>query len=56
MLGFLKSEPIKPMQKEYDQLVERAFHAQRDGEILLYSQLTTEAGELRRKIDARTES
>lgn len=51
MLSFLKSDPVKRLQKKYEQLLEEAFHAQRNGKILLYSQLTAEAEELRTEID-----
>lgn len=51
MFGLFKSSPLKKWQKEHEALVTKAFHAQRDGNILLYSTLTAEAEALREKID-----
>ena len=51
MFGFLKSSPLKKWQKEHGALVNKAFQAQRNGDIRLYSTLTAEAEVLREKID-----
>ena len=52
MFGLFKSSPIKKWQKEHEALVTRAFQAQRNGDIRLYSTLTAEAEALREKIEA----
>jgi hypothetical protein len=46
-----KKSPWKQWQKEHEVLVTRAFHAQRNGDIRLYSTLTSEAETLRHKIE-----
>ncbi len=51
MFGLFKSSPLKKWQKEHEALVTKAFHAQRNGNILLYSTLTAEAETVREKID-----
>ena len=52
MFGFLKGNPVKKWKKEHESLVTRAFHAQRNGDIRLYSKLTAEAEALREKIES----
>lgn len=52
MFGFLKSDPTRKMRKQYDSLLEKAMHAQRNGDIRTYSTLTAEAEELWVKIQA----
>lgn len=52
MFGFLKKSPLKQWQKKYDALLAKAFQAQRDGNIRLYSTLTAEAELLREEIEA----
>ena len=42
---------MKKWQKEHEALVTKAFQAQRNGNIRLYSTLTAEAETLREKID-----
>lgn len=51
MFGLFKSSPVKKWQKEHEALVTKAFQAQRDGNIRLYSTLTAEAEVLREKIE-----
>lgn len=51
MFGLFKKSPIKHMQREHEALLGKAFHAQRDGNIRLYSTLTAQAETLREKID-----
>jgi len=51
VFGFLKKAPEKKLQKEHEALLEKAFHAQRNGDIRLYSTLTAEAEALRAKIE-----
>jgi hypothetical protein len=42
-----QKNPAKGLRKQYNQLVEKAFQAQRNGNIRLYSELTVEAEEVR---------
>ena len=51
MFGLFKSSPLKKWQKEHEALVTKAFQAQRNGNIRLYSTLTAEAETLGEKID-----
>ncbi|MFT4520991.1 MAG: hypothetical protein ACI9JM_003401 [Halioglobus sp.] len=51
MLGLFKKSPLKRWQKDRYALVFIAFQAQRNGDIRLYSALTSEAETLRIKID-----
>lgn len=51
MFGLFKSSPVKKWQKQHEALLTRAFQAQRNGNIRLYSSLTAEAEALREKID-----
>jgi hypothetical protein len=50
MFGLFKKSPLKQWEKERDNLATRAFQAQRNGDIRLYSSLTSEAEALREKI------
>ncbi|WP_196157469.1 DUF6435 family protein [Reinekea sp. G2M2-21] len=50
MFAFLKTDPAKKLQKEFNRLSEKAFHAQRNGDIRGYSELTSEAEAYRQKI------
>ncbi|MEZ5569884.1 MAG: DUF6435 family protein [Halioglobus sp.] len=56
MLGLFKRSPLKQFQKEHETLAYRAFQAQRNGDIRLYSTLTAEAEALREKIEKLQES
>ena len=51
MFGLFKKSPLKKWEKERDILVTRAFQAQRNGNIRLYSSLTADAETLREKIE-----
>ena len=51
MFGIFRKSPRKRWQKEHGLLVTRAFEAQRNGDIRLYSTLTAEAEALREKIE-----
>ena len=51
MFGIFESSPLKKWRKEYDALLTRAFQAQRNGNIRLYSDLTAQAEALKVKID-----
>ncbi len=52
MFGLFNSDPTKKMRKQYDALLEKAMHAQRNGDIKTYSTLTAEAEALWEKIQA----
>ena len=49
---FKKKSPLKQWEKEREALATRAFQAQRNGDIRLYSSLTSEAEALGEKIAA----
>jgi len=51
MFGFLKSNPLKKMEKEYDTLLEQAMQFQRNGDMKSYAFKTEAAESLREKID-----
>ena len=50
MFDFLKRSPLKRWQKQHKALSTKAFEAQRNGNIRLYSSLTAEAEALNEKI------
>lgn len=43
MLGFLKSDPKKKLQKQYEAKLEKALHAQRNGDLRTHGTLMEEA-------------
>ena len=51
MFGFFKKNPLLVWQKDREVLLTRAFQAQRNGDIRLYSTLTAEAEALGEKIE-----
>jgi hypothetical protein len=51
MFGFLKSDPIKKLEKKYSQLMAKAVEAQRNGNIELYSKLSFESEEVLKEIE-----
>ena len=52
MLGFLKGDPVKKLQKEYEKKLTEAMHAQRNGDIRTYSMLTEEAEAMYARLQA----
>ncbi|MFT7405307.1 DUF6435 family protein [Zhongshania sp.] len=56
MFSFLKKDPIKKLNKLYLQKLEEAMYAQRNGDIRSYSSITSEAEDIRIKMDALRES
>ena len=46
MFGWLKPDPVKKLRKAYDQKLEQAMHAQRNGDMRLFADLAAEAEEL----------
>lgn len=51
MFKWLKSDPIKSLEKQHDKKSEQAFTAQRNGNIALFADLTKECEDLQKKID-----
>ncbi len=56
MFSFLKSNPVKKLKKQHAILLERAMHAQRNGDIRTYSTLTAEAEDVLQQIQAVEDS
>lgn len=52
MLGLFKSDPRKKLQKAYEQKLEQAMQRQRNGDIRGYSELSAEADDLYRQLQA----
>ncbi|HBF70919.1 MAG: hypothetical protein CL595_01215 [Alteromonas sp.] len=52
MFNLFKSNPTKKLRRQYDKLLERAMHAQRNGDIKTYSMLTAESETLYKQIEA----
>lgn len=50
-MGWFSGNPVKKKKKQYDQLLEKAMHAQRRGDIKSYSMLTAEAEALWSEIE-----
>lgn len=51
MFNLFKKDPLKKLISQHDQLTEKAFQAQRNGNIKLYSELSFDAQELLKKIE-----
>ncbi len=51
MFNWFKRNPTKKMEKKYYELLEKAMHAQRSGDIRSYSMLTADAENLWQKIE-----
>jgi hypothetical protein len=52
MFSFLKRDPIKKLNKLYEQKLEEAMKAQRNGDIKSYSLITEEAENILMKINS----
>ena len=52
MFGFFKKDPVKKLEKEYAQLMEKAMTIQRSGDLKHYARLIDEAEEIQNKITA----
>jgi hypothetical protein len=52
MFSIFKKDPAKKLQKEYMAKLELGMLAQRNGDIRLYSEISTEAEAIRLKIEA----
>lgn len=55
MFGIFKTDPVKKLDKAYQQKLEEALHAQRRGDIRTYSLLSAEADVLWREMCALKE-
>lgn len=51
MFKWLKSDPLKALQKQYEKKSEEAVHAQRNGNIALFAELSQECETIGKKID-----
>jgi len=49
---FKKKNPLEALESEYRSILEKAMHAQRNGDLKLYAALTEEAEEVMKKIEA----
>ena len=52
MFGWLKSDPIENLEKQYKAKLKEAMETQRNGNIRRYSELTQEAESILESIDA----
>lgn len=52
MFSIFKSDPLKKLNKRYEEKLELAMHAQRNGDIKGYSMITAEAEEIALEIKA----
>ncbi|MEP3480881.1 MAG: DUF6435 family protein [Fuerstiella sp.] len=52
MFGWLKSNPLKKLQKQHADLLGRAVDFQRKGDLQTYSQMMAEAEKLEKQMDA----
>jgi len=50
MFSLFKKDPIKKLKKSYEQKLEQAMNAQRNGDIKAYSYITSEADMLYKQI------
>lgn len=51
MLKNLFGNPLKKLEKEYSKLLEKAVHAQRNGDMALFAKLSNEAENIGKKMD-----
>ena len=52
MFGLFKKDPAKKLEKEYEQLMEKARNVQRSGDLRAYAVLIEESESILNKIDA----
>ena len=50
MFGIFKKDPIKKLTKEYQDLLEKAMNAQRNGNMALFANLSAQADKLYKEI------
>lgn len=51
MFGLFKKDPAKKLQKEYEELMERARDVQRSGDLRAYAKMIEESEEILAKIE-----
>lgn len=51
MFGLFKKDPTKKMRTQYNALLEKGMHAQRNGDMRLYAELTAQAEALWSQIE-----
>ena len=51
MFGLFKKDPIKKLEKEYKEIMERAMHVQRSGDLKAYAVVIGESEEILKKIE-----
>lgn len=56
MFGLFKKDPAAKLRKQHSALLEKAMHAQRNGDIKTYSMLTADAEALWQKIEETEKS
>ena len=56
MFGLFKKDPVKKLEKEYEQLMAKAMQIQRSGDLKHYARLIEEAEGLQNKIQALKKS
>lgn len=56
MLGFLKGDPKKKLQKAYEEKLAKALHAQRNGDLRSHGTLVEEAEKIYAQIQALEKS
>ncbi|MBV2128609.1 DUF6435 family protein [Arsukibacterium indicum] len=56
MFGFLKPNPAKKLRKAYDNKLEQAMHAQRNGDMRLYADLTEQSEQIWQQLTALEKS
>lgn len=52
MFGWLKSDPLKKLQKQHADILGRAVEFQRKGDLKTYSEMMAEAEKLEKQMDA----
>ncbi len=50
MFGFFKKDPVKALEKKYNDLMEKAMHVQRSGDLREYAKLIEESETIQVKI------
>ena len=56
MFGLFRSNPVKKLQKQYEQLLEEAMILQRNGDIKNYSMTATKAEKVREELERLKEA
>ena len=52
MFGWLKSDPLKKLQKQHSDLLSKAVDFQRKGDLKTYSEMMAQAEKLEKQMDA----